>query len=102
MDKAQQIVNHLNTSIGINNNDKVWTDFNLFSQEVDKAIKQLNIKLSASQKKQFLGAVSWVDESAEKVIKKEHKLKKEKLEELLNQLGTTKENLANFGYFPTD
>ena len=102
LSKVQEIVNHLDIMTGINNNDKIWTDFNLFSQEVDQAIKQLNIKLSASQKKQFLGAVSWVDESAEKVIKKEHKLKKEKLEELLNQLGTTKENLANFGYFPTD
>ena len=102
MDRAGQIVNHLNTTTGINNSDKIWTDFNFFSQQVDKAIKQLNIKLSASQKKQFLGAVSWVDESAEKVIKKVHKLKKDKLEELLNQLGTTKENLANFGYFPTD
>ncbi|MBE9223777.1 SAM-dependent DNA methyltransferase [Cyanobacterium stanieri LEGE 03274] len=102
MDRAGQIINHLNTTTGINNSDKIWTDFNLFSQQIDQAIKQLNIKLSASQKKQFLGAVSWVDESAEKVIKKVHKLKKEKLEELLNQLGTTKENLANFGYFPTD
>jgi type I restriction enzyme M protein len=101
-EKAQKIATGLKTITGTNNNDKIWTDFNLFTQEVDKVINQLKIKLSASEKKQILGAVSWVDESAEKVIKKVHKLKKDKLEELLNQFGTTKENLANFGYFSTD
>jgi type I restriction enzyme M protein len=102
MIKAKKIATGLETITGTNNNDKIWTDFNLFTQEVDRVIKELKIKLTASEKKQILGAVSWVDESAEKVIKKVHKLKKDKLEELLNQLGTTKENLANFGYFPTD
>ncbi|PHV61303.1 type I restriction-modification system subunit M [Cyanobacterium aponinum] len=102
MVKAEKIATGLETITGTNNNDKIWTDFNLFTQEVDRVIKELKIKLSASEKKQILGAVSWVDESAEKVIKKVHKLKKDKLEELLNQLGTTKENLANFGYFSTD
>lgn len=102
MVKAEKIATGLETITGTNNNDKIWTDFNLFTQEVDRVINQLKIKLSASEKKQILGAVSRVDESAEKVIKKVHKLKKDKLEELLNQLGTTKENLANFGYFPTD
>ncbi|BAQ66963.1 class I SAM-dependent DNA methyltransferase [Geminocystis sp. NIES-3709] len=123
MVKAQKIATGLETITGTNNNEKIWTDFNLFTQEVDRVINQLKIKLSASEKKQILGAVSWVDESAEKVIKKVHKLKKDKLEELLNQLGITvngrnkkvdepnkmvdersriKENLANFGYFSTD
>ncbi|BAQ60906.1 type I restriction-modification system [Geminocystis sp. NIES-3708] len=102
MVKAEKIATGLETITGTNNNDKIWTDFNLFTQEVDKVINQLKIKLSAFEKKQILGAVSWVDESAEKVIKKVHKLKKDKLEELLNQLGTTKENLANFGDFCTD
>ena len=37
-----------------------------------------------------------------RLLRKSISSKKEKLEELLNQLGTTKENLANFGYFPTD
>lgn len=102
MVKAQKIATGLETITGTNNNEKIWTDFNLFTQEVDRVINQLKIKLSASEKKQILGAVSWVDESAEKVIKKVHKLKKDKLEELLNQLGTPKEKLANFGFFPTD
>lgn len=74
----------------------------MFSRAVDDAIKDLNLKLSASEKKQILSAVSWTDETAAKVIKKTHKLKGEKLTQLLDYLGTTAENLADFGYFPSD
>ncbi len=82
--------------------DEIWRDFNLFTTAVDDALKGLNIKLSASEKKQILGAMSWQDESAARVVKKVHKLKGEKLDALLEQLGTTEENLEDFGYFPTD
>ena len=40
---------------------------------MDKAIKQLKLKLSATDKKKILRAVSWRDENAPPVIKKKHK-----------------------------
>ena len=45
-------------------------DFNQFKNQVDPALKKLNIKLSSSEKSQILNAVSWRDENAAKVIKK--------------------------------
>jgi len=42
--------------------------------------------------------VSWRDERAEKVIKKVHKLDAGKLDELLSQLGTTRDKLGDYGY----
>ena len=77
----------------------LYMDFNDFAAQVDEAIKDLDIKLSASAKKQLLNAVSWRDENAAKVIKKVHKLKDNKLAELLTNLDTTAENLNDFGYW---
>lgn len=54
--------------------DKEYKDFNKFKEDVDDALS--NIKLSASEKKAILNAVSWKDENAEKVIKRKVKLKK--------------------------
>lgn len=48
-------------------------DFNLFKVAVDKALKKLKISLDNSDKKAFLNAVSWKNESAKEVIKKENK-----------------------------
>ena len=79
-----------------------WNDFNVFSEVVDGDLKALGIKLSAGQKKQIFNAVSWRDEAAEKVIKKVHKLKAERLEALLERLGTAVGTLVDFGYQPTE
>lgn len=81
--------------------EKEWNDFNLFVEKVDEAIKQLGSKLSASDKKQILDAVSWYDEQAEKVIKKTEKLTGENLKELLLHLGCTQAELPDFGYYPS-
>jgi len=48
-------------------------DFNVFKNEVDKALKALKIKLNATDKKAILNIVSWKNEEAEKVIKKKEK-----------------------------
>lgn len=76
-------------------------DFNVFSQLVDKVLKQEKSTLSASEKNQILSAVSWYDESAEKVIKKTQKLSGDKLEELLDHLGCTVSELPDYGYYPS-
>jgi type I restriction enzyme M protein len=77
----------------------LWLDYNLFAARVDEAIKQLGCKLSASEKKQLLSAVSWRDETAARVVKKVHKFKSEALAELLIELDTSGENLQDFGYW---
>ena len=79
--------------------EKIFLDFNEFSKILNDAIKQLGVKLSSSEKNQIVNAVSWRDEKAEKVIKKVHKLKGEKLEQLLEHLETTEEHLSDFGYW---
>ncbi|EXB72672.1 class I SAM-dependent DNA methyltransferase [Acinetobacter sp. 230853] len=76
-------------------------DFNMFKDNVDKAIKALDLKLSASEKNSILNAVSWYDETAEKVLKKVVKLNGDKLAELLEHLGCEESDLADFGYFAT-
>jgi len=77
----------------------LWMDFNEFSSKVDAVLKAQAIKLSASEKKQILDAVSWRDESAAKVIKKVHRLKDESLTDLLVELDTSEEHLQDFGYW---
>ena len=76
-------------------------DFNVFKDNVDKAIKALGLKLSAPEKNSILNAVSWYDETAEKVLKKVEKLNEQKLAQLLEKLGCEEADLADFGYFAT-
>lgn len=78
-----------------------FNDFNLFTAKVDKVLKDEKIKLNASEKNQILTAVSWYDETAEKVIRKIEKLSGDKLESLLKQLNCTVEQLPDFGYYPS-
>jgi type I restriction enzyme M protein len=80
----------------------VYDDFNNFTVKVAKVLKEKDIKLNASQKRILFNAVSWYDAEAEKVIKKKTKLTGNKLEKLLKHLRCTKEDLPDFGYFPTD
>jgi type I restriction enzyme M protein len=77
-----------------------FLDFNIFKTKVDKALKKLAIKLPAPAKKKILAAMSWQDERAEKVIKKVHKLKGDKLARILAYLDTSPEYLPDFGLYP--
>jgi len=89
--------------------DKAYDDFNEFKADVDLAIKKLvddkklqkqeAIKVTPAEKKTIVDAVSWYDESAEKVIKKVVKFKQEKLDELLHHLNCTETGLADFGFY---
>jgi type I restriction enzyme M protein len=79
---------------------ELWLDYNEFLVVVDAALKKRSIKLSSSEKNQLLGAVSWRDEAAVRVVKKLHKLKYDAVADLLHELKTSKENLADFGYWP--
>ena len=79
-----------------------YSDFNLFKEKVDEALKARKVKLSASEKNSILNAVSWYDAAAEKVIKGTVKLTGDKMEQLLAHLNCTETELANHGYFATD
>lgn len=81
--------------------EEEYNDFNVFKKKVDKYLKAEKIKMTASQKNLILSAISWYDESAEKVLKATTKLSGEKLVQLLNRLECTKEKLPDFGYYPT-
>ncbi len=81
---------------------KEYNDFNKFKEEVDKILKKEKITVSSTEKKAILDAVSWYDQTAEKVIKKKQKLTGDKLKQVLARLDCKKEQLLDFGYYPTD
>lgn len=98
--KQQDILNtatQLMAAIGT----EEYNDYNVFLDKVNKILKDQKIKLSASEKNQILGAVSWYDETAEKVIKKKQKLSSDKLDQLLHHLDCTVEQLPDYGYYPS-
>ncbi|MDQ8184082.1 class I SAM-dependent DNA methyltransferase [Pelagicoccus sp. SDUM812002] len=95
--ELMQVAQQLHEKIG----DATFDDFNRFTDQVDSALKEMEEKLSATQKKQILNAVSWTEETAAKIVKKVHKLSGKKLAALLQTLGTTKEHLPDFGYWPS-
>lgn len=81
--------------------DKVFTNFNEFTDKVSDTLKELDIKLSTLEKNALLNAVSWYDSEADKVVKGVVKLTGDKLSKLLHNLGCTAEQLPHYGYFPT-
>lgn len=82
--------------------NEAFTNFNTFSALVDDVVKKNKLNLSATDKKTILNAISTYDATAEKVIKKVEKLSGDKLDQLLNKLGCTVDELPFFGYDPTE
>ena len=72
------IANHLREKLG----EEVFDDHNVFLEQVEDSIKRRNVKLSATDLKQIIAAVSWREESAAPVIKKVHKPSKAKADPL--------------------
>ena len=86
----------------IRDQQETYNDFNAFKEKVDQVIKQLKMKLSASEKNAILNAVSWYDADAVKVIKSNIKLSSEKLDKLLDHLRCEEKDLPDYGYYQTD
>jgi type I restriction enzyme M protein len=82
--------------------EEEYNDYNVFVDEINTELKASGTKLTASEKNQILGAVSWYDENAEKVIKKKQKLKGDKLDQLLHHLDCSVEQLPDYGYYPSE
>lgn len=81
---------------------EVHNNFNTFSEAVDEQLKEMQHKLTASEKNAILNAVSWYDAEAEKVIKGTVKLKGDELKQLLAHLGCKEQQLPDYGYYATD
>lgn len=96
-------LNLFNVATELKNNikDDIYTDYNKFKTKVDTYLKKNKITLSAPEKNTIFNAVSWYDESAEKVIKQKVTLKDSKLDNLLLHLSCNRKQLIDFGYFPT-
>ena len=99
--KLVETAQSLMDAIGPKESSK-FNDFNQFKVLVDKALKKLRLKLSATEKKAILNAVSWYDETARRVIKKKVKLTGDKCGKLLDHLGCTKKDLSDFGFYPIE
>ena len=78
---------------------ELYTDYNAFVKRVDETLKASNTKLKATERKQILDAVSWYDETGEKVIKSNSVLKADKIQELCERFGCEQSQLADFGYY---
>lgn len=92
------ILNHAKTlqqAIG----SELYTDYNKFVKSVDDTLKASNTKLKATERKQILDAVSWYDETGEKVVKSNSVLKADRIQELCERFGCEKSQLADFGYY---
>lgn len=79
----------------------IHSDFNQFKALVDAELKASKTKLSASEKKAILNAVSYYDADAEKVIKSKTKIAGDKLEKLIGHLACDVDQLSDFGYYAT-
>jgi type I restriction enzyme M protein len=104
--ELMRVAEQLQASIG----DEEFNDFNVFVEQIAAAVKagdykspfQTDKKLQAGELKQIINALSWRDEAAEKVIKKQHKLTAKQREVLCHSLGTTEACLADYGYFANE
>ncbi len=96
-----KVANYLMETIGTD----TFRDYNKFKALVDQELKPLakesGINPGASDKNQILNAVSWYDQSAERVVRKMEKLTGDKLDRLLKHLGCQLNDLPDFGYYPT-
>ncbi|MEZ8235744.1 N-6 DNA methylase [Vibrio splendidus] len=68
MEKAQQLQAEIGQSLG--GKAQQSDDFNQFELTLKGAFKNTGIKLDAKEKKQFLDAVTWKNQDAERVVKK--------------------------------
>lgn len=82
--------------------ERQFDDFNVFKQQAENLLKAKQIKLSATEKNAIFNAVSWYNETAEKVIAKTVKLKPNEKEALCRRYQCRPSELADFGYFPTE
>lgn len=75
-------------------------DFNAFKYKVNDIVKIKKLKASASELNAIYNAISWYDAGAAKVEKSTIKLAGDKLDQLLEKLNCTEDELPDYGYYP--
>ncbi|CAK1847993.1 type I restriction enzyme M protein [Vibrio crassostreae] len=88
MEKAQQLQAEIGQSLGgkVQQSD----DFNQFELTLKGAFKATEIKLDAKEKKQFIDAVTWKNQDAERVVKKVLKEESQPLYGAFDYIGDVK------------
>ncbi|MFT6961796.1 MAG: type I restriction enzyme M protein [Flammeovirgaceae bacterium] len=94
LDTAKLLMEEIGTAL--------YTNFNDFSKKVRAVLKAKELILSNSEKKAILDAVSWYDETADKVLKKQEIILDRGITKTLDYLDCTVAELPNYGYFPTE
>lgn len=94
LQKATQLLNTIGTN--------PHSNFNAFETLLNNTIKQLDLKLSNTEKTQIINAITHYDPTAEKVVKNIQTFSKDKLQQLLQHLNCTEAQLPDFGYYPSN
>lgn len=76
----------------------VYMDYNEFFKKVVAAVKDLKLKLTATDIKNIARAMSVTDPAAYPVIKKEHKANSKDIEKLTLTYGISDDRLSDYGY----
>lgn len=76
----------------------VYMDYNEFFKKVVAAVKDLKLKLTATDIKNIARAMSVIDPAAYPVIKKEHKANSKDIEKLTLTYGISDDRLSDYGY----
>ena len=90
MDAAKKLLHAVGTS--------TFMDYNVFTERVNQAAKELGLPTTAAQLKAIARAMSVTDPEAQPVIKKRHKVGSKDVESLMDTYGINEKRLADYGF----
>ena len=90
MDAAKKLLHAVGTS--------TFMDYNVFTERVNQAAKELGLPTTAAQLKAIARAMSVTDPEAQPVIKKRHKVGSKDVESLIDTYGIDEKRLADYGF----
>lgn len=91
-DAALQLMHEVGT--------EVFMDYNLFTEQINKAAKSVRLSIGAAQLKTIARAMSETDPEAKPVIKKQHKANSKEIETLQTTYGISDDRLKDYGFSP--
>lgn len=91
-DAALQLMHEVGTD--------VFMDYNLFTEQINKAAKSVRLSIGAAQLKTIARAMSETDPEAKPVIKKLHKANSKEIETLQTTYGISDDRLKDYGFSP--
>lgn len=91
-DAALQLMHEVGTD--------VFMDYNLFTEQINKAAKSVKLSVGAAQLKTIARAMSETDPEAKPVIKKLHKANSKEIETLQTTYGISDDRLKDYGFSP--